>query len=266
MLQRVAKRRASVVDLNLSLCFPEKSEAERKDLARKTFESLGVMMFEVTSMAFGREEEIVARGKVWGESDLQDAVNEGNGVILIGVHLNAMEAAAAIMHRHGFQFSAVTRRQRNVAIDGFLEKRRKARFGEHNIYDLSQIRKAVRDLRKNRLNLWLAADQDMGRRGTVIAPFFGIEASTVQTPARIASLWKDDNPPALVLMSQYRDEKDRRVHVKFARINDLPLDNLCEASTCLNRHIEAVIREHPEQWFWVHKRFKTLPDGKRREY
>ena len=140
---------------------------------RKTFESLGVMAFESASLYFGRAQEIIERGRIWGASELQDAVDQGNGVILIGVHLNSMEAAAAIMHANGFQFSCVTRKQRNPVADYIAETRRKKRYGIRNVYERKDLGLAARHLRRQRLNLWLAADQDMGRRSTVWVPFFG---------------------------------------------------------------------------------------------
>lgn len=263
--QRVARRRANIVDLNVRLCFPDLTSDERQELVRKTFESLGVMAFESASLYFGREQEIIERGRIWGASELQDAVDEGNGVILIGVHLNSMEAAAAIMHANGFQFSCVTRKQRNPVADYIAETRRKKRFGIRNVYERKDLGLAARHLRRQRLNLWLAADQDMGRRSTVWVPFFGVEASTVTTPARILRAFRQ-NVPEVVLMSQYRDESEACVHVKFSRIRNLPSDDLCAAAELLNKRIEETIREHPEQYYWVHRRFKTLPDGGIRDY
>lgn len=266
--RRIVRSRAKIVDMNLRLCFPELSEEDREELAIRTFESVGVMWFEVASLAFGRADEIVNRGRVWGGDELQQAVDEGNGIILIGVHLNSMEAAAAIMHRNGFEFSCITRSQKNQVIDEYFKRHRRSRFGSENIFDLKQFNNAIRYLGRKKTNMWLASDQDMGlRRGTtVMAPFFGVEASTVASPIRVATLWKEENRPALVLMSQHRDEKEQRVHVKFKRIKDLPLEDVCQAAAQLNGYIEDAIREHPEQWFWVHKRFKTLSDGKRRDY
>ena len=263
--QRVARRRANIADLNLGLCFPEMTSIERQELVRKSFESLGVMALESASLYFGRSQEIIERGRIWGANELQEAVDEGNGVILIGVHLNSMDAAAAIMHANGFQFSCVTRKQRNPVADYIAEIHRKNRFGIRNVYERKDLGLAARHLRRHRLNLWLAADQDMGRRSTVWVPFFGVEASTVTTPARILRAFKD-NVPEVVLMSQYRDESECSVHVKFSRIHNLPTDDLCAAAELLNKRIEETIREHPEQYYWVHRRFKTLPDGGIRDY
>lgn len=263
--QLIARRRANIADVNLKLCFPEYSPSERAVLVRKSFESLGVMALESASLYFGRAQEIIERGRVWGASELQDAVDEGNGVILIGVHLNSMEAAAAIMHANGFQFSCVTRKQRNPVADYIAESHRKKRFGIRNVYERQDLGLAARHLRRHRLNLWLAADQDMGRRSTVWVPFFGVEASTVTTPARILRAFKE-RVPAVVLMSQYRDESGCCVHVKFDRISSLPSDDLCAAAELLNKRIEDVIRDHPEQYYWVHRRFKTLPDDGIRDY
>ena len=263
--RRLSRRRSNVVDVNLSLCFPELSSAERQTLVRRTFESLGVMFLELASLYFGRAEEIIRRGRVWGGRQLQDAIDEGNGVILIGIHQNCMEAAATVMHANGFAFSCVTRKQKNPVADFIVESQRKKRYGIRNVYELKDLVLAARHLRRFQTNLWLAADQDMGRRATVFVPFFGESASTVTTPARILAALKD-RPPAIVLMSQYRDETEYRIHVKFTRVENLPMDDLPAACTQLNELMEAVIKEHPEQYYWVHRRFKTLPDGGVRNY
>lgn len=270
LVQRLVKSRAKVVSLNLKLCFPDLTTEERESLSKKTFESLGVMALEVFSLYFGRYQEIVERGRLWHVDQLTEAIDEGNGVILLGIHLNSMDAAAAIIKENGFQFSCVMRKQKNVVANYLSESRRKSIFGSENVFDMKNLRDAVLRLRvkEKPINLWLAADQDMGRRqrGTVFAPFFGVEASTVTAIPRIMGFFKDSPPPALVLMSQYRDEKNRRINVKFSRVKDLPSGDLREAATFLNEKIEAAIRECPEQYYWVHRRFKTLPDGGTRDY
>ena len=265
LVVKFAGRRVAIADLNLKLCFPEMDEVDRVALVERTFRSLGVMAFELASLYFGRQKEIIDNGRVWHAQELQAAVEEGNGVILIGIHQNSMEAAAAIMHANGFQFSCVTRKQKNEVANYIVETRRKRMFGTDNIYSLKDIGLAARHLRKKQINLWIATDQDMGRKSTVWVPFFNVAASTVTTPARIVGAMRD-KAPAIVLMSQYRDESEQRVHVKFKRIQDLPVDDLSSAATRLNVLIEEAIRQNPEQYYWVHRRFKTLPHGETRDY
>ena len=125
------------------------------------------------------------------------------------------------------------------------------------VIEREDTRQTLRRLKQGRA-IWYAADQDYGAKHSVFAPFFGIPAATIVATARFARL--NDSP--VLMMTQIRDNKNMRWHITFYPvIEDFPSGDDKNDATRLNGLLEAVIREHPDQYLWLHKRFKTRPAG-----
>ena len=269
IVRRTVAKRRKVVDLNLELCFPALSVAERNQICQDCFDSLGEMFIECANLFCGRGHVLLPRTKVHDLPILQEAIDERRGVLLIGMHMNSMEAAAYALAKQGnVQFSAVAREQRLRVLNYLALRFRRQSFGNTNIFELRHVRQAIGTFYERKLNLWWAADQDLGHRRSVRAPFFGVDSATVTSPSQILRLGKRYGgvPPA-VLMSHYRDKKTQTIHVHFDRVRDFPSDDNVADATLLNQLIEEKVRAHPEQYYWVHRRFKTLPEkGATRNY
>lgn len=264
VLVRVAaylfKRRTQVLRINLEICFPNLSEADRAELARKNIDSYGEMFMEHVNLYLGKSNRIIARGNIENPEVLQEAIDIGRGCLIAGIHFTSLDTAASIVKNAGFDFASITRKQRNPVLDYLADRYRRNTFGSTKIFDLKSIVTAVRELAPRRLNLWLAVDQDMGRRkypSTVFVNFFNQPASTVTSIARIAARIPRE-PTPIVLMSHHRDPNTKGTTVRFDRVDNLPTGNWEQDAQTMNNLIEERIEEHPEQWFWVHRRFKSI--------
>jgi KDO2-lipid IV(A) lauroyltransferase len=138
----------------------------------------------------------------------------------------------------------------------WLQVQGRKRFFD-GVIEREDTRQTLRRLKRGRV-IWYAADQDYGRKHSVFAPFFGIPAATIVATSRFARL---NNSPVL-LMRQTRDRKNRRWQIHFSPvIENFPSGDDAADAKRMNNLLEEQIRLHPEQYLWLHKRFKTRPPG-----
>lgn len=261
-LSLIAPSRSRVIRKNLTLAFPKLTSEERESIALKTQESFGITLIE-TSYAWLRDlRPLIERTRFEGLDVLREAKAKNKGVVLIGAHFGSLEMVGAMLSTKE-QFVATHRTLRNPVVDFLCKRARKRHF--ESIVEARRLIKVGRLLRQGKI-IWYAADQDMGhRKAACFVPFFGVEASTVTTPYRLAARTGAE----ALLMSHFRDESNRTWTVNLTKLelesrNDL---NQLEADvTQVNRLIEKVIEEHVHQYFWVHRRFKSKADGTSRDY
>jgi KDO2-lipid IV(A) lauroyltransferase len=137
--------------------------------------------------------------------------------------------------------------------------------GRQRLYDgvipRDDLKGAIRSLRRGR-TLWYAADQDYGASHSVFAPFFGVPAATITMTTRLARV--NDSP--VVFFSHFREPNGRFLLKLSPPLEGYPSgDDVADAAR-MNLVIEAAIRSHPEQYFWLHRRFKTRPPGESSPY
>ncbi|WP_279305892.1 lipid A biosynthesis acyltransferase [Pokkaliibacter plantistimulans] len=251
----VKRRRVTLV--NLGICFPELSDQQRWKLARKTFEANGMGLVE-TGYAWWRPHSwSAARVKAVGLEHLQAALDRGRGVILLSAHFSALDLSGPLILPFVKNSAVLYRPHNNPLMEHFIYKGRQT-FCEP--IDRSEFMYARKCLKQNRC-VWYAPDQDFGAKGSVFAPFFGHPAATLTATARLPAL----NRSPMVMFSVYR-EPDHTYTLMFEPVEPFPTkDDLADA-TMINSVIERSIRRHPEQYMWMHKRFKTQPDGNQQLY
>lgn len=247
-----AKPRRRIAEINIRLCFPDLDERERTDLVRQTFLSVGMLAMEM-AYCWSRPIKILERRvEIHGLEALQEAQSEGRGVLLVGGHYLTLDLGAALLSTQ-VEIDAVYRLNKNPAIEHLMVKGRKRFCGR--VIERNDIRRAIRSLRDCRL-LWYAPDQDYGIRHSVFAPFFGQTAATIAT-SRLVRL----TGAQPILFSHFRDPAKGTWSLYLQRIDNYPTGDHEADARHLNSLIEAEIRKHPEQYLWLHRRFKTRPEG-----
>lgn len=244
---------------NLELCFPEWTPAQRERVARETFRSAGIALFE-SSRAWWRSPATIARDfTVVGLEHLRDAQAKGNGVIILGAHYMHLEIVGAGVSSMQ-PLDTIYRPQNNPALEAFVRWRR-TRIYTWQI-DRRDVRAIYRAFRQNHA-VWYTGDQDFGTKHAVFVPFFGVPAATVTAATRFVRA----NGAIAVSVDFRRDDRTGRYTVEFSPpIPDFPgVDEEADART-LNRCIEAGIRKAPGQYMWFHRRFKSRPAGAPRIY
>lgn len=253
VLRGLMRGRRRVVERNLALCFPQSSPGWRRATSRAHFRHLSDSLAE-TAVAWCRPGELDAGfGEVLGLVHLEAARARGQGILLLTGHATCMELAARILGRH-LSGKAIYRPLRSPSLEAFQNQGR-ARYAEAMI-PRDNVRAMVRQLRSGGL-LWYAPDQDFGPDRSAFAPFFGIQTATATGLVELVRLGR-----ATVLPMYPRKLADGRIQVHL----EAPWDNypsgdlvadLARYNAFLERHVQAV----PAQYWWMHRRFKTAPDG-----
>lgn len=252
--------RRQVVRTNLALCFPGKSTAERLSLEHEHFRALGIGVVEALAAWSGREQHLLGRLE-WGEGSLElvaAARAKGRGLLMLGAHFTPQELVGATLCRIVPGMTYIYRRQSQPLVDALMRVGRR-RSGEHPGMQRSRLRDVLRALEQN-YALWYAVDQDMGPRHSVYAPFFGVPAATLRYVGGLARLAQA--PVCLVSGQRLPDGSGYRI-VFEPLAPDLALGEEAERNTAriINTALERAVLQAPEQYFWVHRRFKTRPAG-----
>lgn len=246
--------RRKVALRNLELCFPELSKGERRRIARENFASLGCGVIEIGMAWWTPDDELDELVEVEGEEHLREAMAGGDGLLLLTCHMTCQELGGRIVSRLA-PLHVLYREDNNPVVATFV--RRCRRSHAKDVIANSDMRGMVRALRGGEL-IWYAPDQNVRpRRGGIFAPFFGIEASTTPAAARLAER------TGCRVLPYYPVRTERGYRLVFEPVlEDFPGgDSLEEATARMNATLERWIRAHPEHYFWVHKRFKTRPEG-----
>lgn len=251
---RLARRRRHITETNLRLCFPELQASRRDRLVRETFIANGIGLIE-TATAWCRDPEHLRHRVIFrGQEHRARLEAEGKGALILGVHFSTLDLGAAL-HALYFRADAVQRPHDNPLFARFMSRARAPYFDV--ILDRHDLRGVVRRIKAGHA-VWYSPDQDFGRNASVFAPFFGIQAATVSMTARIARM---TGAPVIPLIF-HRNPDDRTYTLEYLPpLADFPSGDEVADATRVNAVIEAAIRRHPEQYLWLHRRFKTRPRG-----
>ncbi len=252
----IAKDRRGAAEVNLRLCFPELSDEERQQLVKKTFISNGIGLVEIAMAWFGDRSRFDDKIAITGLSNFETAKASGKGVLLLGAHFSTLEMGGLLFNTVG-ELDATYRPNDNPFFDAIMYNGRKRNVS--NLFDRKNIRQAMKSLKAGRV-LWYAPDQDYGPKNSVFAPFFGNEAATITATTRYASF----NKSPVVFFSHYRNEDNSGYNIHFSpAIENYPTGDDVKDATIINQAIETAIRKHPDQYLWLHKRFKTQRAGEK---
>jgi Kdo2-lipid IVA lauroyltransferase/acyltransferase len=249
----IALSRRRIAETNIALCFPNLSDSERKTLVRKIMHSTGKSIAESAVALWGPQRQLEQRYTISGLENIDEARKQGRGVLLVGCHFTTLDAAARILAMH-VKYDMLYRKDPNPLLAYQLIRARESFAGSAIVR--SDTRQLIKNLRQGNI-VWYAPDQDFGAKHSVFAPFFGVSAATVTGTARIAHLGK-----ALVLpFAHYRDENNVYHLIISAPVEGYPSGDDIADATRINHLIETAIAKQPDQYLWVHRRFKTRPEG-----
>lgn len=251
---KLAKRRRYITDTNLALCFPELDDRQRAELVRKTFIANGIGILETATGWCRDPEHLRHRVTFKGTEHMEQAMAQGKGALIIGIHFSTLDLGGAL-HSLFFPADVVYRPHDNPVFEDFMTRARRGIFGA--AIDRHDLRGVVRRIKSGHA-VWYSPDQDFGREVSVFAPFFGIPAASIKLTAKIARM---TGAPVMPLMF-HRNPDDRTYTLEYLPpLENFPSgDDVADAAQ-VNAFIEQAIRRHPEQYLWLHRRFKTRPPG-----
>lgn len=259
------EKRRYVTELNLELCFPEKSQEERNVLARKHFETNGMALFETGMAWFMPYWRLRKRFHIKGEENWRTLQEEGGikggGALIMAVHFNTLEITNVAINRL-FDMSMSYRPHNNPVYD-FIQRRGRERHNKNSsAVNRNDVRGMVKAMKSGEW-LWYAADQDYGPKVSTFVPWFGIDAAMVAAPPRLAAMAE----VPVVAMTYRRLDDYSGYEIEFLpAFENFPSDDLNTDLLQLNQHYENAIRKNITEYLWVHRRFKTRPEGQQSLY
>lgn len=247
-----AERRA-IARRNIQLCFPDLSESERNRLAREHFEALGASLMELALARWAGKEKMLAMTKVEGGHHIQDTLDAGYGVMLISAHFTTLDVAGHALRELCPAFDVVYRRFRNPLTTEVVASTREVTA--RRVIDKNDIKTMIRSLREG-IPVWYAPDQSYHLKQSALLPFFGVPAMTNIATTTIAKLGQ---ARAVPFWPRRLAEGGYEILIE-PPIEGLPSDNAEEDTRKYVAALEAQIRRCPEQYYWVHRKFKNRPD------
>ncbi|PLR32379.1 lipid A biosynthesis palmitoleoyl acyltransferase [Chimaeribacter californicus] len=252
---RFLKRRVSITRRNLELCFPGMDPCLLERKVVSNFESLGMGLIETGMAWFWSDRRVKRWFDVNGLHNLKMAQQDNRGVLVIGIHFMSLELGGRAMGLCQ-PMMAMYRPHNNKAMEVAQTWGRMR--SNKAMLDRKDLRGMVQALKRGEA-VWFAPDQDYGPRGSVFAPLFAVDqAATTSGTFMLARLAK----PALVPVVLVRREDGRGYELLIQpALQDYPLDDEMAAAAYMNRIVEREIMRAPDQYMWLHRRFKTRPTG-----
>jgi len=255
-LGRLAPRRRAIAERNIQLCFPTLSLQERSALVDEVMVSVGKAFFETGMAWFMPHRRLQRLIDLQGLEHLQAAHAQGQGVVLLAMHFTHLElGAAAVSMQHSID--GTYRPHANAFYDYVQRKGRERHNDTGSVITRGDMRGMVRALRNGRA-VWYAPDQDYGRDHSIFVPFFGIPAATITATSQIARLGRG----VVIPFVHYRRADGRGYRVEILPpLADFPSNDEAADTQLISQLVEREVAKRPDQYLWVHRRFKTRPAG-----
>lgn len=245
--------RRKVVRVNLLLCFPDMPAAQRMALERKVFVRVAQAWLDRSWLWHGSRELLAKRLKVTG--DMQ-ALRTESKLVLFSPHFVGLDAGGVAITKDQLRpICSIYQSQRNPVVDAWILRSRQ-RFGGLRLFARMEGVREIAAAVEAGEALYLLPDMDFGSHGAEFVPFFGVNAATVTSLSRFARLCKAH---VITLSNRMTPEG---YEVNFSSVwSNFPSRDARTDTERMNRELQALILAAPDQYYWVHKRFKTRPLG-----
>lgn len=251
LLWPLARERRQITLRNLELCFPTLSVHERVSLAKQNFRHTAAGFLETAKVWYTDAASLARYVEIDGLEHLQRAAADGKGVLVLGFHLTDLELGATALAPH-CQLAGMYRPHANPVFEQAMRAGRERHFP---MIPRDDVRAMLRWLKSGGC-VWYAADQDYGAQHSVFAPFFGIPTATITATSRFAKL----SGAAVVPFTHVRTSRGIKLFL-HPPLASIPSGDELSDATSANAFLEQWLREHPADYLWLHRRFKTRPAG-----
>ncbi len=254
LLWLILPGRRHIARTNIRLAFPSYTAKEQRRLVRAHFRSAARGMLEGSLAWWAPTEKISPRYTIEGLPHLEAARAQGRGVILLMPHYTTMEMCCRIIVLHVPDFYPIYKPTKDPVFNAAMQHQR-LRAGTAGLLANADMRSILQVLRRGHV-VWYAPDQDFGRKGCVFVPFMGVATSTLTMTARLAGT---SGAPVVPLHCQRLP--GNRWHARLEpALEGFPSGDPETDAARINHVIEAQVQRTPEQYLWLHRRFKTRPD------
>ena len=260
---RFAKSRMHIARTNLRLCFPEWSDEQVEQVAQQQMHYFAQALMDRSLFWFGRKEALYSHIQPRDEHHLHEALAQNRPIIILAPHFVGLDAGGV---RFNAEYPTVSmyQRQSNPVFDQLMLEGRN-RSGTAYLYSRQDgVRKLIKLLREN-IPLYYLPDMDFGRKDAIFSTFFGQEAATLTALPKLANLTQALIVPCVTRIDpeSMKHGKTRYIMQYYPAWDGYPdsVGDEAQAVRFMNEFIEARISEDPAQYLWMHKRFKTRPEG-----
>ncbi len=259
LMGRLGKRRTHVARVNLSLCLPELSTEQREQLLSKHLESVGMALVETAISWWTPAQRLRPLLQVEGMEHLHTALAQGRGAMILIGHFTSIELFSRLFALLT-PFYVSYRQNKNALYEYML-----IRTHRHHCAGLiphTDLRTVLQVLKRNYAVLY-APDQNYAGKHSAFVPFFGMPASSITAGSRVAQI--SGAPLIPVLAQRLPDDQGYRLTLQ-SPLEDFPSTDETQDAARIMRIVEEHVRQIPEQYLWVHRRFKTRPPGEKAVY
>jgi KDO2-lipid IV(A) lauroyltransferase len=254
-LGRFASRRRRIAETNLALCFPKLAQDQRAALLEAHLAAMGIALFEMATAWWATDEKLRNLTRFEGVEHLKQAMARGKGVILLTGHFTTLELGARLMTLQQ-PFHAMYRPHKNPVYEIAQRRQREWRCQLPPLPH-EDLRGLLRAFKQGHA-VWYAPDQNHGLRNSIFVPFFGVPTCTLTATSRLATL----SGAAVVPYFPRRLPGTAGYEVVILpALKNFPSSDIAADTRRINELLEQYIRQAPEQYLWVHRRFKTRPPG-----
>ncbi len=254
LIHRLAGNKERIVDTNLKLCFPQKSIEERNDIKNRTYENYGISLLELAMCWWWKAARLKPLVEVRGLEHVEKCLKNKQAVILLSGHFTSLEIGGRLLALN-LPFQAMYRTQKNPFFDSYLyTKRMSYLFDVISRKNTRRILMGIRSL----VPTWYAPDQDFARERNVFAPFFGVPTATITASSRLAA---SGNAAMLFFYPERKPDGSGYILWIEPPMDNFPSGDEVVDATAVNAAIEQFVIKNPDQYMWMHPRFKTRPEG-----
>jgi len=242
---------------NISNCFPDKKQPQVTLLVKQHFEAIGISLFETANAYFASDKKIKKMLIISNEQHFTEALKKEGGIILLCSHfMPLMLGSRALLIKH--TIANIYRPQNNKLFDKVMVK---AYLKNGAVMIKSTDTRSTVKAINNSLPIWYAPDQDLGRNKSIFAPLFGIQTATASATSRLAK----NNNTRVIPYSFIRTKHG--YEMSFDKpLKNYPSGDAIKDASKTNQILEKQILKNPEQYLWIHRRFKTRPEGEENFY
>lgn len=247
--------RRHIGEVNIRLCFPELNREEQNRLVKRSFESAAIALFESSLGWWGSDRRVRPLYRIEGLEIFQEVMEQGKGVLLLGGHYTSLELGGRFFNYHSDDFQLIYKRAHNALFNDVMTAARKRIVDD--MLSNTDMRGIVRSIKQGKA-VWMAPDQDFGRERSVFAPFMGVQTATLTSTAKLAKL---TGAPVMPFYSERLPGTEGYLVKVLPPLENFPSGDDVADATVVNQVIERQVRAAPEQYLWLHRRFKTRPEG-----
>jgi len=253
LLYLVAPSRRKVSCVNLSIAFPKLSQQEIINLNKEHFVSLGQSLMDSALSWWGSDAKIDSLTHIEGIEHFQEGKKRGR-ILLVGAHFNSMEVGGRLFAKLT-PLHAIYRPHQNELLEYLVAKKRTEQYGKtFSKYNIRELIKSI----KNGDSAWYATDQNYRAKGSILVPFFGVNAPTNPSTPRLAKMTKAKIIPGFTMrLLGNKNDKRKGYLLRFTPpLDNFPTGDDYQDTLRLNHILEEQIKEFPAQYLWSHKRYK----------